>query len=162
MNELNILEKLILFGFFSAFMLPISIAIGALITRVWDWVDDSETPTKENFVKSWWLSLVGWKYEKDFRYSSLELYTYVKEKRTEYGDKVRSTEYGEGIIILLLVLFFLPAVVYSSIVYYPIGIAIVTLFLLAHVARWSRRAQKAINNHIKDPNAHKEVNNEDS
>jgi hypothetical protein len=56
---------------------------------------------------------------------------------------------------LVVASFFAPMVCLFAVTAYPITIGVLTVLLLAHLARFSRRHKKMFDEHIEDKNAHK-------
>lgn len=134
---------------FSAFVIgsalaicwPILILTAHLWSVAWAWIDDSK-PTSFNPLTKLVMSMLGYK-ASEYKYSSFA----YKHSKTE--------ELSDGLIAV-----FLPAIsLFSlpfSILYYPIAIGLMTAFALAHIARFARRHKKLFDQHLKDPEAHKE------
>lgn len=117
-------------------VLLVSVGLGRAWSLTWAWIDDCEA--EGNPVNNWLAKVRGW-------------------QPAEYGgwrDKKRERHY-DPILLFFPITLGGPAVVFLSIKFYPIALAVLTLVALAHVARFARRNKKLFDKHIKDPSAHK-------
>lgn len=124
--------------------------ISSLLSRCWAWVDDSK--------QVGYNVLFGWVVGKCFNLRRDRWGEY----RWESGEGNRVAD-GDGfdltmfwIFCFLLPLAFLPALIVFFMFNYEIAIALLTLYTIAHLARYSRRHKKVFDKHVSDPKAHKE------
>lgn len=109
--------------------------------KVWSWIDDAKR--KPSYLINRWCELNG--YKKD-NYSSYNPWR---------NDKGSSAGNDYGVFGPVPYLLFAPIVLALALWFYPVAIAAFTLYLLARLARFSRRLSKRFELHEKDPEAHK-------
>ena len=147
--------------------------LGLIISRFgawcWAWVDESQVRSKD-----WWFEQTiermmpvlpspeefGWKrapHGSYWRYYKGPSYS----RKTAHTDSIQGfanteTQDPSGYVATLLaVLLFSPTAVVIAFAFYPIAIAVVLAYTIAHLARYSRRHKKAFDEHTKDKEAHK-------
>lgn len=113
--------------------------------RVWDWVDEAETPTP-HFLIFYLSKLLGWK--ESPRYGGWKYY-----KGISYDEKSAKCD-DINTVVFWTIEFLLPLIFLALYFYIPtiiVGLAALTLYTL----RFVRRLHKKFNLHTKDKNAHK-------
>lgn len=136
--------------FFIAFGLGLILAAGWFATvigagvwvRVWAWIDDAKPP-KENPMIRLVMRLRG--YEEDTEKWSA--YKYRKGEKKSDGDFATLLPMAAALVA--------PSAFLAAFYLYPLTLTVITLYLMARLARFARRHKKLFDKHIADPNAHK-------
>lgn len=132
-------------GFVLAFLWAFAVFLAWAWGRTWAWVDDSKPP-KHNLLTHWVMGLLGFELEGD-RWS---VWVYRHSNSKGGGD-------GHiGFFFPILIVIPAPSLLLLSFDLYPVTICGLTLFAVAHLARFARRHKKLFDKHITDPNAHKQ------
>lgn len=118
------------------------ILLGAAWNAAWNWIDDYEQPRKNNPVIRVAMLMLGYKLR------DCDYFPYVSASG---GD----SEGAPGVGIPMLILFCAPFAILICIFLYEIPLTLISLYLIARVARFSRRHKKLFDKHLKDPAAHK-------
>jgi cobalamin synthase len=123
-----------------------AVLLAASIWRLaWNWVDEGESPILENQILAWLYRRVGLK---------------TPEKYSAYKFKTKSGKDSDGWqawTFPALALLFGPIAVVTVITLYQLSITLLTVYVVAHTARFGRRTMKALKKHVSDPHAHKEA-----
>lgn len=128
-------------GFPFAALLMLAVLGGLIWTKTWAWIDDSKPG--RNPVTELMARLRGWSpYTTEH-----SVYLWWKDKEGETKCDV--------IFDYVFTAFWLPLAAFLSIKFYPVLLTVLTLLLLAYVARFARRHKKLFDKHLKDPEAHK-------
>ena len=109
--------------------------------RAWAWVDDSEPPKINPFIK-WLMHKDGW----------------VERASCDYPF-IREGEISDGIYIKIRVFFaaaLLPVIAVLALQFYPVTLAMATMYAIAHLARYARRHKKVFDEHVADKKAHED------
>ena len=113
------------------------------IQWAWSWVDDSEIGKRNWIVRK----IAHWRgYEDRDTYISSFLYT---DKSGDMSDG------SNPFFLVAFVTSIIPMTLVLSINFYPVALSVLTLTLIAHVARFSRRHKKIFDEHVKDKSVHK-------
>ncbi|HCL4225694.1 TPA: hypothetical protein N2C25_003923 [Pseudomonas aeruginosa] len=132
-------------GLALAFLWAFAVFLAWAWGRAWAWIDDSKPP-RHNFLTHWVMGLLGFHLEDD-RWS-VYVYRHSKNKRGSDG--------ASGFFYPVLIAVTAPSLLLLSFDLYPITVCGLTLFAVAHLARFARRHKKLFDKHIADPNAHKQ------
>lgn len=137
----------------------------------WAWVDDSEISLENWLAKR--VNFSKWKYPVHNDYGEAlkraakngkKPFGWAKEKKHEHKsvgelkhgkEYVYSHERVPGILSLILLSMALPMFVLIAFKLYSVALIILTLMVIAWVARFSRRHKKLFDKHITDKEAHK-------
>ena len=129
-------------GFVTAGAFMLAVLGGKVWRHTWAWIDDSEegrNPILESLAK-----LRGWT---QYTTEGSSKYLWWKDKKGEtQADVLLPFAFAD---------FFAPLAVFLSIRLYPVLLTVLTLLVIAYVARFARRHKKLFDKHLKDPEAHK-------
>jgi hypothetical protein len=128
-------------GFPLAALLMLAVLGGLVWSKAWAWIDDSEPG--RNPVNDMLARLRGW-----------TPYTTESGSYFWWKDKKGETK-CDVIFAYAFTTLLLPLATFLSIKFYPLLLTVLTLLLLAYVARFARRHKKLFDKHLKDPEAHK-------
>lgn len=131
---------LMFLGVMSSAVWVAALLIGWIFVGAWAWIDDSNK-VSHNPVVVFAMRLFGYKKQNS------NLYPYVNSKGIGADCFLATVPCALGA-------FLTPAIIYISVKFYPVPIAIVIFILLAHLARFTRRHKKVFDEHIKDNSAH--------
>ncbi|HEJ2104692.1 TPA: hypothetical protein SLV91_003651 [Pseudomonas aeruginosa] len=132
-------------GLFLAFLWAFAVFLAWAWGRAWAWIDDSKPP-RHNFLTRRVMVLLGFK----LQYDPWPVYQYMHSKNNFGSD-------GHiGFFAPILIAITSPSLLLLSFDIYPVTICGLTLFAVAHLARFARRHKKLFDKHIADPNAHKQ------
>lgn len=133
------LEIITVIGIFLGLFWLAFLALVSVGCRVWDWIDDREVPTLNPVVKFLMVNVFGYKL--------------VNCASIPYGrEDLFSGSFGGAAFLYPALAFALfPFAVY----FYEISLFLISLVCIALLARFARRAKKAIDSHVKDKDAHK-------
>ncbi|MFU6981307.1 hypothetical protein ACM75Z_27950 [Pseudomonas aeruginosa] len=132
-------------GVVLAFLWAFAVFLAWAWGRAWAWIDDSKPP-KHNLLIHWVMWLLGFKLEGGY----WSVWLYIHEKSGVGSD-------GHiGFFAPILISILAPSLLLLSFDLYPVTVCGLTLFAVAHLARFARRHKKLFDKHIADPNAHKQ------
>ncbi|MFU4132759.1 hypothetical protein ACM7HG_30015 [Pseudomonas aeruginosa] len=132
-------------GLFLAFLWAFAVFLAWAWGRAWAWIDDSKPP-RHNFLTRRVMVLLGFKLQDD----PWPAYQYMHSKN--YCESDGHIGFFAPILISILA----PSLLLLSFDLYPVTVCGLTLFAVAHLARFARRHKKLFDKHIADPNAHKQ------
>ncbi|MBP2698397.1 hypothetical protein [Pseudomonas aeruginosa] len=132
-------------GLFLAFLWAFAVFLAWAWGRAWAWIDDSKPP-RHNFLIRRVMVLLGFKLQDD----PWPAYQY-RHSKNNFG-----SDGHIGFFAPILIAITSPSLLLLSFDIYPVTICGLTLFAVAHLARFARRHKKLFDKHIADPNAHKQ------
>ena len=115
-----------------------------VVQWAWAWIDDSEIGKNNALIKKI-ASYMGYE-ETESRYS---FNAYDHKSSGSSSDGVWQFH------LFVLITGIIPLTIVLSINFYPVALSLVTLTIIAHIARFSRRHKKIFDEHVKDKSAHK-------
>jgi hypothetical protein len=125
-------------GYGLAVLAGLVILGGKIWRHALGWIDDSEAG--RNPVLDFFARLRGWKPSE-----SLYGQRWVDRKGSDQHDAAFLPIFG---------VIWAPISIYLTVRFYPVLLTALTLFAVAHVARFARRHKKLFDKHLKDPSAH--------
>lgn len=146
LETMNLIGMLFFGGIALALAWFALLVLAQVWARAWNWIDDGDNPIQANPILQRLMKIRGYELRKRTKYSDSVAYW---NKKDECGDS------GFFIAVPALILFLSPTVIFLSMRFYPVPIAIGTLAVIAYLARFARRHKKLFDKHIKDPLAHK-------
>ncbi|HGN4787834.1 TPA: hypothetical protein ACKTE9_001491 [Pseudomonas aeruginosa] len=132
-------------GVVLAFLWAFAVFLAWAWGRAWAWIDDSKPP-RHNFLTRRVMVLLGFKLQDD----PWPAYQY-RHLKNNFG-----SDGHIGFFAPILIAITSPSLLLLSFDIYPFTICGLTLFAVAHLARFARRHKKLFDKHIADPNAHKQ------
>ncbi|MBD8680330.1 hypothetical protein [Pseudomonas sp. CFBP 13719] len=123
-------------------LMMLSVLAGKVWAHTWAWIDDGKPG--RNPVLELMARLRGWT---PYTTEGSGQYLWWKDKKGESQPDV--------LLFFFPIAILGPLVAFLSLKFYPLLLTVLTLAVIAYVARFARRHRKLFDKHLKDPEAHK-------
>lgn len=142
--EAQFLAVALAIGFLLAILWLLILAGFRLWQHIWNWINDGDGSLNPHPVVHWLMLKRG--YTRDRKSAC---YPYQRNDGKDIADGSSAIWGGAWLAFLM------PLIVALSVRFYPVTLTVMTLYLLARLARFARRHKKLFDKHLKDPEAHK-------
>jgi len=131
--------------------------LSVALVYIWAWLDDAK-PSRGDIVTSYIAKLFNEKlrtpapaYEEEFKRGG----HFRCNEAGRYSEDTYTVDTSFMYLLASVILAFTPVILFTAFVFYEIVAVVITVVILARVARSTRRLQKKLNKHMDNKEAHK-------